>query len=138
MKFAVFCPAVLFVVCALFNSQTCVKAVPIANIVSSDSKLDDNSDVLGLAQWNVSPIDLSAGEQKDQFDLGQLYSAGIQDDDIFVDHSDFAQLAKGSPISQKDEKKKGLSGGAIAGIVIGALALCCIAVIMMKFCEPGY
>ena len=87
MKFAVFCPAVLFVVCALFNSQTCVKAVPIANIVSSDSKLDD-SDVLGLAQWNVSPIDLTAGELEDQYDLGQLYSAGIQDDVLDMDHSE--------------------------------------------------
>ena len=37
MKFAVFCPAVLFVVSTLLDSKLLVQAVPIGSTVSKDS-----------------------------------------------------------------------------------------------------
>ena len=72
MKFSVFCPAMLFAVSALLDSQILVQAVKIASTVSKDSNVAMPSaanDVLSLAQWDsaspMGPNDLTVGEQGD-------------------------------------------------------------------------
>ena len=98
MKFTVFCPAVLFTLCTMLDSQIVgVQAVPIARTTSSDSSYTlDDSDELDLAQWDVAPpmgaIGLSADGE--QFYLGQIDSDAQDnlnlDMDIGMDH--LAQL----------------------------------------------
>ena len=66
MKSAFFGPAVVFALIAMLDNQTaCVQAMPIAcTVVNSDKCMLQDSDVLGLAQWDVAspmgPIGLKA------------------------------------------------------------------------------
>ena len=99
MKFAVFCPAVLFALSAIIDSQPLVQAVKIdskdnnAMLQDSDVTMPSAADMLSLAQWGAaSPFDdLTEGDQEHQFYLGQLSSDYTQDFDMDMDHLEFAQ-----------------------------------------------